>query len=82
MLLQANVDINARKSDGWTAVMLAVRWNKEDCVKVLLEHQPNLHCTAESDSLLSIAGQKDNPKLAFMLLDAGMDPCHEAVMQI
>jgi ankyrin repeat protein len=82
MLLQANVDVNARKSDGWTAVMLAVSWSEEDCVKVLLEHQANLHCTAESNSLLSIAVQKDNPKLAFMLLDAGMDPCHEAVMEI
>ena len=82
MLLQANVDVNATASDGWTAVMLAVNWDEEDCVKVLLEHQPNLHCTAESDSLLSIVGQNDNLKLAFMLLDGGMDPCHEAVMEI
>ena len=86
-LLQTNlkVDVNARTAGGSTAVMLAVLWNKEDCVKVLLEHQPDLHCTAKNRSLLStvsIESREASPKLAFMLLDAGMDPCHKEVMEI
>ncbi|KNG84928.1 hypothetical protein ANOM_006408 [Aspergillus nomiae NRRL 13137] len=81
-LLQFDVDINARTSDGSTALMLAVKWNQEACVDELLINHPHLHCTSnDGDSLLSSAARTGNPRLIFKLLDAGMDPSHPDVIE-
>jgi ankyrin repeat protein len=50
--LDAKMDPNARKDDGWTLLMLAVHWDQLHMVDVLLSRGANVHlqtpngCTA------------------------------------
>ena len=81
LIINAGADINARTADGYTPLMLAVEWGKDACVKELLKHEPDLHCTTNNESLLYLASATGNSRLAFLLLNAGMDPCHEDVME-
>ncbi|ODM16039.1 hypothetical protein SI65_08473 [Aspergillus cristatus] len=91
-LIEAKADLRAKEEDiyAWEPIhaaiehvnilrMLAVKWNKEASVEQLLKHQPDLYCTA-GESLLTLAAATKNPRVAFMLLDAGIDPCHQDVM--
>jgi ankyrin repeat protein len=82
MLLKGNVDINVRTASSSTALMLAVRNQYEESVKELPKHEPDLNCTYKNGSLLSYCVRNGSNKIAYMLLDTSMDPCHEHVISI
>ena len=81
LMINAGADVNARTAGNHTPLMLAVVWGNDACVEELLKHQPDLHCTPNDESLLCIAAASGNSRLAFWLLDAGMDPCGRDVMK-
>lgn len=79
MLANAGANLEARTASNYTPLILAVKWNKEASVAELLKHQPDLNRMA-GESLLTLAAATGNHRVAFLLLDAGIDPCHQEVM--
>jgi len=78
LLLDNGANVNARTSDGDTALYLATKWGYEDCVAEILKHKPELNILIRGDTVLFKAVDGGKSKIAELLLDAGENPCHPA----
>ena len=43
LLIQYNADVNAKRNDGYTALILAVKSKKEDIIEILLQNNANVN---------------------------------------
>ena len=47
LLIQYNADVNAKRNDGYTALILAVKRKKEDIIEILLQNNANVNAKDE-----------------------------------
>lgn len=75
LLLETDVDINARNAAGFTALHMAIMEGKHLVAQYLLEHGASSDIlTSNGRGTLHLAVESGNPILVQMLLDYGGDP--------
>jgi len=74
-LIEQGLDINLKKKDGWTPLMLASANNQKRAVSTLLDNNPDLNLTNnQNKTALYLAAAQGHPKVVQKLLQAGADP--------
>ena len=74
MLIDEGVDIHTKDSDGYTALVVAIRGKRADVVKALLEAGADVHARNDDGSTaLMVAAVFGHVVIVKILLDAGAD---------
>ena len=72
--IRLGADVNARKENGWTALMIAAQKDHPEVIKALINSGADVNAREENGwTALMIAAQKDHPKVIKALIDGGAD---------
>lgn len=72
--LGSGVDINAVDEWGWTLLMCAVSWMKDDIAELLINRGADVNISGQHGmTALHLAAQIGNPKISKLLIAAGAD---------
>lgn len=55
ILIEAHADVNAKRTDGWTALHYAARYNSPEIVQILVEAHADLNARNEGWTALALA---------------------------
>ena len=72
--IRLGADVNARKENGWTALMIAAQKDHPEVIKALINSGADVNAREENGwTALMIAVQEDHPEVIKALIDGGAD---------